>query len=283
MHLPKPLPKLFTASLIIMTVGSGGVALAANNISSTVTQTYGALPSVQTGMIVRLNPKDPSTVEPLSATSIDSMLGVVIPANNASIILSPQDSSKQQVAVANAGHYNVLVSNQNGPIAIGNYITISSLDGVGMKADTNQAEVLGKAAGTFNGTNNVIGSANLKNSGSHSTPVSIGRIPIDLGIAYNPLFVKTTNYVPGFLARVAAAIAGKPVSALRIYTGLAVLAASAFISGSMLASGVRGGMLAVGRNPLSRKSIIRSLLQAMVVGMVIFISGVIGVYLLLKL
>jgi len=48
-------------------------------------------------------------------------------------------------------------------------------------------------------------------------------------------------------------------------------------------SGIRSGMIAVGRNPLSKKSIIRSLIQTVIAGLIIFLAGVFAVYLLLKL
>lgn len=253
-----------------------------SNISSAVTQSYSAEPGVQTGMLVKLNPKAPTYVEPLDAANLTSLLGVVVTAGDTDIVLTPQNASQQQVLVATSGHYDVLVSNQNGPIKIGDYITISSLDGVGMKADGNESEVLGKAAGPFNGTNNIISSDSLKTASGRTTTVALGLIPIDVGIEANPLFIRTTDYVPAFLAKTASGVADKPVSALRIYASLAILLAATFIASSLLYSGVRGGMLAVGRNPLSRKSIIRSLIQAMLVGLVIFISSVFGVYLLLK-
>ncbi len=273
-------------TLVLLSVAAPAVVSAATsqtNISSAVTQSYNAEPGVQTGMIVKLDPKAPAAVEPLDAGSIGSLLGVVIPAANASIVLTPATTSQQQVLVATSGHYDVLVSNQNGPIKVGDYITISALSGIGMRANGDQVEVLGKAASAFSGASNVISSATLKSAPGSPTTVTIGLISVDVGIESNPLFVRTTDYVPGFLARVGSGVAGKPVNALRLYAGLAILLAAAFIAGSLLNSSVRGGMMAIGRNPLSRKSIIRSLIQAMFVGLVIFLSGVFGVYLLLKL
>src|SRR6185312_15415943 len=111
------------------------------NISSGVTQSYNADTSVvQTGMLVELKPKDPTTVVPLPDSDIKHMLGVVVPQNNAAIVLTPQNVTTQQVLVATTGHYNVLATNQNGPIKVGDYLTISALDGVAMKASEAQSE-----------------------------------------------------------------------------------------------------------------------------------------------
>lgn len=251
--------------------------------SSGITQSYNADPSVQVGMLVRLKPQDPSTVVPLPNNAIQDMLGVVIPPSNATIVLTPQNIQKQQVLVATTGHYNVLVSNQNGPIKVGDYITVSAIDGVGMKADAIENEVLGKAAGNFSGTSNVIGTMTLKNTLGHAQNVAIGSVPVDVNISHNPLFQKTADYVPSILAKAAVAVANKPVTASRIYLCIAILFITAIVTGNMLYSGVRSGMIAVGRNPLSKKSIIKSLIETVIAGLIIFVIGVFAVYLLLKL
>ncbi len=253
------------------------------NISSGVTQSYNAGPDVELGMMVQLKSKSPNTVIPLDQSSIIDMLGVVIPSNNATIVLTPQEVTTQQVLVATSGHYEVLVSNQNGPINVGDYITISSIAGVGMKANSVQNEVLGKAAGAFNGTANVLGSTQLKSTLGTTTTVTIGRIPVDLSISHNPLFARAADYVPGFLSKVADTVANRPVSSARIYLSMALLLITAMVTGNMLYSGVRSGMQAIGRNPLSKKSIIKSLIETVIAGLIIFVVGVLAVYLLLKL
>jgi hypothetical protein len=265
------------------TTTSSSASSGSVNISQAVTQSYDASSAVQLGMIVQLMPKDPSTVEPLTESTISSMLGVVVAPNDATVTLTPQTSTKQQVFVATAGRYDVLVSDQNGPIRIGDPITISALAGIGMKADSTESIVLGKAAGSFSGGTSSLSTVNLKNSQGSSSKIAIGEIPIDLDIAHNPLASKDTDYVPSFLSKAASTVASKPVSAARIYLGILTLFVSAVVTGNLLYSGVKNGMQAIGRNPLSKKSIIRSLIQTVIAGLIIFIVGVFAVYLLLKL
>jgi hypothetical protein len=47
--------------------------------------------------------------------------------------------------------------------------------------------------------------------------------------------------------------------------------------------GVRSGITAIGRNPLSKKDITKGLLQVILASMVVFIIGLFAVYLLLKI
>lgn len=284
-YLKQIVPLVAAFGLLVLMPLSATAATTANNqdISQAVTQSYNADASVQLGMIVKLKDKDATTIEPLSQGGIKNMLGVTVAANDAALTLTPQNVKQQQVYVATYGRYMTLVSTQNGPIKSGDYITISSLAGIGMKAGADQSVVLGKSSGNFSGLSNVEGTVDVKDDKGHSAKVAIGRIPVSLEVAHNPLASKATDYVPSFLAKTAVTIAGKPVSAARIYLGAITLLVSALVTGNILYSGVKSGMTAIGRNPLSRKSIIRSLIQTVIAGLIIFVVGVFAVYLLLKL
>lgn len=253
------------------------------NANQSVTQSYNTDSTVDIGMLVRLKPGAAYTVEALSQTDLANLLGVAVQQNESSFALTPTKVTKQQVYVATSGRVNVLVSNQNGPISIGDYISISAINGVAMKASSAQGIVIGKAAAPYDGTSNVLGTANVTNSLGKTVQVSIGIIGVNLAIANNPLATKSTDYVPSFLSKAATAIASRPVSAARIYLSLVIVIMAAFLAANMLYSGIRSGMISVGRNPLSRKSIIRSLTETVIAGLIVFIGGIFGVYLLLKL
>jgi len=254
-----------------------------SSISQAVIQSYSASSTIQTGMIVQLVAKSSDEVEPLNQADITDMLGVVVPADAAPVALTPANSTTQQVYVSSTGRYNVLVSNQDGPVLDGSYITISSLNGIGMTANQNQTIVLGQATSSFNGTSNVVGTVNVKTISGKNQIVNIGLVSVQLGIKKNPLLNKSIDYVPSFLAKAAITIAAKPVDAARIYLGLFVLLVSTVLTAILLYSGIRAGMISIGRNPLSKKSIIRSLIQTVAAGIIIFVIGIFAVYLLLKL
>lgn len=263
-------------------VALGLLLLPAVATAQAVTQAYGITGTVQKGMIVMLDPKNANNVEPLSNKKDSAMQGVVVSASDSAVTLSG-DGSSNQVYVATSGKYAVLVSTQNGPIKTGDLVSISALDGIGMKADSNQSVVLGKALEGFNGTNNVIGTTSLATS-KGTTNVSLGLIQVNIGISHNPLEqTGSSTQVPLFLRKLAETIAGKPVSASRIYMSLIVLLVTAIITGSLLYGGVRTSLVAVGRNPLARRSVLRGLFQILLIGMVIFVLGLLAIYLLLKL
>jgi hypothetical protein len=256
---------------------------AATNTSGAVLQTYNAGPSVLPGMLVELNPKNPKTVIPLTSKDTADMLGVVVPLNDAAIVLTPQSVSAQQVLVATSGNYNLLVNNQEGSIKPGDYLTVSALSGVAMKATAGQAEAVGKALGNFGTSSNVLGTVSLKNSAGGSSTVSIGHTLVDVYLASNPLFNENSNNLPSFLSKAASTVANGPVSQIRVYLSGVVLLITIIVTAIMFYASVRNGIVAAGRNPLAKSAIGRSLIQTIISGLIIFIAGLLGVYLILKL
>jgi hypothetical protein len=260
---------------VCMFVGHRSVAAQA------VVQSYNSSGSVQYGMIVSLADGQANTVVAAQSSASSKAFGVIVNPATADATLS-SGSTAATTYVATTGAYDVLVSTENGSIKPGDYITVSSLNGIGMKADTTQSLVVGRADGAFTGKTGVFNVATLGLTGGKKQTVAVGAIPVSLNVGHNPLQQVETPDVPSFLERLAVVVAKKPVNPLRIYlSGLLLVLVAAIIS-VMLYSGVRNGMVSVGRNPLSKHAIGRSLLQILLVALAIFIVGLSAVYLLLK-
>lgn len=249
--------------------------------AQTVTQGYGSDSVLQRGMIVGLKKDDLRKVEPINADQFERVHGVVVGANDSAVLLG-NDSEK--IYVASGGRFTVLVSDQMGDIVAGDFVTLSSVNGIGMKAGDHDPVILGKALEAFKGsdTNQLVGTAKVKDTNGKERQIRIGRVIVDVSIGKNPL-LKNDNSLPSALKRASEMIAGKSVSPVRVYLSLVVLAISAMIAGSLIYSAVRSSLIAIGRNPLSKKSIIRGLFQVVIIGLMVFLSGIFGVYLLLKL
>lgn len=263
----------------ILFVWLTGAAIAQN-----VTQGYSSDAPLQPGMIVQLKPGDPNRIQPLNQKSEEEMLGVVVAPTDAPVALANGENT-QQIYVATYGQYNVLVSNQNGVIKAGDSIAVSSIAGVGMKADGNRESIVGKAVESFDGKTQVQSIATLTDQQGTPKSVSIGRIAVNIDVAHNPDYtpVVAQDGVPDFLAQAVDVITNKPVGAIRIYAALVVIILAFIIAAVLLYSGVRNSMTAIGRNPLAKRSIMRNLLQVILLALIVFIIGVIAVYLLLKI
>ena len=255
---------------------------AATNDSSAVTG-YASDKALQVGTIVQLAGNGTAKVSAASIAKLDQVYGVVVDPNTLSVTVSDSSIANQSY-VATTGTYKTLVDTQNGPIKAGDYITVSSIDGVGMKATSDQKIVLGRATGDFDGKTNVIGQAKLKDTtGKEAQSVTLSLIGVAIDIRHNPNEKSTKAEVPQFLQRIGEAIAEKPVGALRIYLSIAITGISIVAAIVMLSTGVRNSIISIGRNPLSKKAIYRGLLEVILTSLIILIIGLFAVYLLLKL
>ncbi len=267
---------------------SGGVLLgmfggAQNVAAQNVTQGYGSDSVLQNGLIVQLVPGNAGKVQAVTQSTAAQMLGVTVSAGNSPVSLSTNGSAAQTY-VATYGEYPVLVSDQGGAIKDGDLVTISSIDGVGMKAGTAQTVVIGKATGSFDGKTNVVSTTSLSTSGG-GQQVALGYVNVNISVAHNPLYKQQTSTpsgVPSFLASAAKVVTNKPLGPARIYAALVVLILALIIAGALLYAGVRTSVTAIGRNPLAKQSIMRGLLQVILLALIIVSVACVAVYLVLK-
>lgn len=246
-------------------------------------QGYEADTELDNGRIVQLAGGGSSRVKVATQSDLKSMFGVTVNRNQLSLTLS-KEGMKHETFVAVSGTYNVLVSTQGGPIAAGDYVTLSSVDGVAMKADTEVKTVFGRATDPFDGEGISLGTTTLKDAeGKTNKTVKLGSVPVTIDIRDNPTVKSTKANVPEILERAGQAIAEKPVSPIRIYLSIAIAVVCVIAVLLILYAGVRNGVVSIGRNPMSKKSIFRALIEIILTSVVILIIGVFAVYLLLKL
>jgi hypothetical protein len=249
--------------------------------AQSVAQSYAADTPLQAGMIVRLG-EDKSKVAPVNQATADKAYGVIVRPNDAPLSLSEGDA-QQLVYVATTGNYKVLMSDQNGSIKQGEYVVISAIEGIGMKVDTASNYVVGKALENFDANSKSLTQTTVKDTAGHERTVKIGYVRMDVNIGKNPLHKGAVSNVPDFLQKAADAIAGKPVSAVRVYLSVIILIIAGAIVISILYAGIRTSIIALGRNPLARKSIFRNLFRVILLGLTILLIGIFAVYLILKL
>lgn len=251
-----------------------------------VAQAYKASETLRPGFIVQPDAKKPGSVTLATYADSKKLFGVVVAPNSAAVSLSSTDpgtAAGSQVYVVTSGRYYVLVSNQNGSIGAGDPISVSAISGIGMKADTSQATILGRAVGTFDGKNNVASVAKLKTSKGAEIQASIGSVQVDISVAKNPLLVTNSSGVPQFVQKAAISVIGKPINASQLYVSIAIMLAGFGITAALMYGGIQSGMMAIGRNPLAKQSIMRNMIQVVVTGLLIFIGCLVAVYLVLKL
>lgn len=245
-------------------------------------QSYAADSPIDIGTIVVLTGKDSNRVKTATQADVQNMFGVVVDRNQ--LPFSVTDGNKQnETFVAVSGTYQVLVTNQEGNITSGDYLTLSSVNGIAMRAGEAEVTVFGRANSSFDDSSVSLGTTSLKDSAGNSKTVKIGSIPVTIDIKNNPNHKSTDVNAPEFLKRVGEAIAEKEVSPIRIYLSMGIAIVSLIAALVVIYAGIRNGVISIGRNPMSRKSIFRALIEVILTSLLILIIGLFAVYLLLKL
>jgi hypothetical protein len=284
MRLPVTPLLLFFAVSVVGTLGVLSFAAFPSKVyAQAVAQSFTADTEVRAGMAVELA-GDKSKVKPVTQSDASKMIGVIVQSNDAPISLT-STTAGSQVYVATTGTYRVLVSDQNGAIKKGDYLVVSSFDGVAMKVDDTSTYVVGKALADFDGSGSVLSQTTVQDTAGKSHKISLGYLSTTINISRNPLLHSnaSTSNVPGFLLRATESISNKPVSPIKAYISLAIAVFTSVIACVMLYAAIRSSLISMGRNPLARKSIMRNLIQVVVTSVIILITGFFAVYLLLKL
>lgn len=275
--------RLLLSVATIVVAASSALPVYAASLGGGSVQGYAADAQLDTGTIVQLAGKDANRVKVATQAELQNMFGVVVDRNQLPVTLS-NEALQNETYVAASGTYNALVSTQGGAITSGDYVTLSSVDGIAMKAGTEEKTVFGRANASFDGKGVTLGTTTLKDTtGKTNKTVTLGMVPVTIDIKRNPNIKSTKADLPEPLQRLGQAIAEKEVSPIRIYLSMAITAISLIAAIVVLYSGVRNSMISIGRNPMSKKSIFRAMLEIILTSILIVIIGLFAVYLLLRL
>lgn len=245
-------------------------------------QAYGASAPIDIGTIVVLTGGSSNQVSVATQKEAQNMFGVVVDKNQLPIAIS-NGELQNETYVAASGTYNVLVSTQAGTIAAGDYLTLSSLNGVAMRAGEEEVTVFGRANLAFSGQTDSLGVSTLTDASGGKKTVKLGMVPVTIEVKSNPNHKSTDTIAPDFLKKIGQAIAEKEVSPIRLYLSMAITAVSLIAAIAVLYAGVRNSVISIGRNPMSKRSIFRALLEVVLTSLLVLIVGLFAVYLLLRL
>jgi hypothetical protein len=240
-----------------------------------LSQSYITKSSLPVGAIVSLQKGFSDRVEAAKIANVNYIFGVVI--DDGSSELSLSNGQTNQVHVATTGVEQVLVSDINGDIAIGDPITSSPIEGVGMKATSN-TKVIGVAQDKF--PNTTASKQSFKDQNGKQDTAKLGNVPLLINVAY---YYKQPDktIIPASLQNVANAVAGKKVNALPILISGGIFIIMLIVVVSIVYSLIHSSIISVGRNPMAQAAVYRNVIQLS--SLIIVIIGIsIGViYMLL--
>ncbi|MFI5240568.1 MAG: hypothetical protein ACHQUB_02575 [Candidatus Saccharimonadia bacterium] len=232
-----------------------------------LSQGYQSSSQLAIGSIVSLDSNVTGTISAANTGNVDSLIGVVVGANNTPLTLT--NGSSNQVQVATSGVVNVLVSDISGTIVTGDPVTASPIDGVGMKATSN-IKVIGVAQGDL-ATSVGKTTQTFTDQNGQKQQAQLGVIPVLVNVAY---YFKqpSKTLIPNVIQNIANTIANRVVSPLPILVSLGIFLVTVISIMILIYAAIRSSIISVGRNPLSQAAVYRSLLQ--VSALVLSIVGV---------
>jgi hypothetical protein len=258
---------LWTGVITLLTVLSlSSVGASSANIS----HSYRTTAQITNGSIVSLDPKQTDYVVPANTDNGGRLIGVAVASDDSLLAVDPTSG---RVQVATSGNANTLVSTVNGDIKVGDQIAISPFNGVGMKAEPG-LRIIGLAQTGFNADSDGATTREVTTKDGKKTPIHLGFVRISIGVG-------TAGGGSGSslngLQRFAKSLTGRTISTPRIIVSIIVALVALIALTTLIYASIYGSIISVGRNPLARNAIFRTL------GSVLGMAALTGVVALLTI
>ena len=243
------------------------LVFSAAHAQANVSASYKSENEIQAGTIVILQSEADRTVQP-APSSAEKLFGVVTSVSDNSIRLQNQDDN---LFVTTLGQAEAFVTDANGPIKAGDQLSISPITGVAQRAATDKASI-GTALQDFAGTEDARSRKTIELEDGTTREVALGKIQIQVQPE------GSASLLPAFVTRLGESLAGKPVSTTKIVGAIILILVSTIVSVALLLGAIRTALVSIGRNPLSKKAVYRSLLQVTILVIVVFAVGILSAY-----
>jgi hypothetical protein len=237
--------------------------------ASSVTQGFKATSTIPKGAIVSLKQEGSNEIEKSTIDNDRYMIGVVVEGADSLVDVRPKDSD---ISVAVSGEVDILATNLNGDIESGDLLIASTLAGIAVKDEPPApgvkyiAVAASELSGATTGAKTV--SVELTDGGKKDVKVALIKAKILLGSRQQAS--KDETAVESFGRK----LTGKAVSAIQLIAATAVFLSVVVLVGVVLYSSIRNSFISLGRNPLSRSSVVASLVKVIVVAVFVLAAGV---------
>jgi hypothetical protein len=262
----------FFAVLTVFLVLASRSVVHANTL---IAESYVATEKMPVGAIVSLKKNTTNKVEPASTDNAIYLIGAIIDSSNSQLTLSSNEAN--QVHVATSGVEPVLISDINGPLAVGDPITPSPIKGIGMKA-TDNVKIIGVAQEAF--PNGSASKTTAKDKKGQSIELKAGQISALINVSY---YYKQPDktLIPPAIQNIANALAGKKVNTLPILISIGIFIMAMIVVMSIVYSMIHSSIISVGRNPMSQAAVYRNVIQLSTLVIVIMAVAVGAIFMIL--
>lgn len=260
--------------LALFVMGLSPVGAASANIS----HSFGSSVTITTGSLVSLDPLHSNFVTQANTDNGLQLLGVVVNSKD-SLLAVDSTGTTGTIQVATSGTVNVLVSDVNGDINVGDQVSVSPFNGVGMKAIEGD-QVIGLAQTAFNtkSTNRTL--ENVTDKSGKATQVNVGYVT--LGIAIGNVPSNSGGIKLNTVQQIVKSLTGHVVSTFRATLAMVVTVSASVALIVLIYASIYGGIISIGRNPLAKFAVFRSLMSVLGMAGLTALVASMTVYLLLR-
>lgn len=244
--------------------------------SANISHSYSSLSNISDGSLVSLNPTQSNYVEPANTVNGQQLLGIAVASNDSLLAVDPTAGSVQ---VATSGTANTLVSTLNGSIGVGDQVSVSPINGLGMKAAPG-SYVIGLAQTALNANTDGKITQNLTDKSGKTKQILVGFIR--LGIAIGVGSTQGTNNQLDGLQQLSEELTGHAVSTARVVVSLIIALVGLAALVTLIYASIFSGIISIGRNPLAKYAVFRSMSSVLVMVLLIAAVASITIIFLLK-
>lgn len=257
---------------ILIVLGLAPVGASSANIS----HSYHSTSNIANGSIVSLDPSRSDYVQPANSTNGARLLGVAVASNDSLLAV---DATNGDIQVATSGTANVLISTLNGDINVGDRVAVSPFDGIGMEAAPG-SYIIGLAQTAFNSGSPGATTQKITDKSGKTTLVKLGyvRLNIAIGTDNSSGGVSSLNS----LQKIAKSLTGHTISTIRVIISLIVAVVALVALITLIYASIYGSIMSVGRNPLAKLAIFRTLGTVMAMAVFLAVTAGITIFLLLN-
>ncbi|HVW23683.1 MAG TPA: hypothetical protein VHB51_04355 [Candidatus Saccharimonadales bacterium] len=235
---------------------------------------YQTTQPIPAGSLVSLLKPQGTVVELANVANGARLVGVVVARDDSLLAINPNLGRAQ---VATSGSANVLVSTLDGDIQAGDSVAVSPLGGLGMDAKPGD-RVVGVAQTAFNDKTEGAEVRTVTDTSGHKHKISVGFVVVNIAVGTAPQATANLNGLQKF----ARSLTGHVVSTARLIIALIIIMLAFGTLITLVYAAIYGGIISIGRNPLAKVPVLRSVREALLMSALIAVLAAVAVFLLLS-
>jgi hypothetical protein len=245
-------------------------------VGASVSYAYKAHSDITVGSLVSLDAGPEKFITLANSNNAPKLVGIAVAGDDSLLAVNAQTGLAQ---VAVSGSAAALVTTVNGEIKVGDQIAVSPFSGVGMKALPGSRIIgLAQTALKSNDKNSTKREVKDKQGKLQTIEVGFVQVSVAIGTAASAPQTNQTDSVAGFVKFVT----GHEVSKTRVIFSGIIIIVTVIALVTLIYSSIYGTILAVGRNPLARASIYRTLRSVLIMSFLMALTAGFAVYLIVR-